>query len=199
MPKHKFRGGAVKLRPLTDRQKLFAEKYLLSMNAAEAAIAAGYKTKRPNEIGHEIKNKPHVAAYIAERLEKRMERCAVDADYVLNRLVDEVEADMADLYDDENNLLPIKQWPKIWRQGLVAGMEVNELFSGEGKSKKQIGYTTKLKLSDRASRLVSIGKHVDVQAFKDSIEVSVSPEYAERLDAAIARKAQLAKERQAAA
>jgi hypothetical protein len=54
-------------------------------------------------------------------------------------LVDEAEADLADLYDDDGNLLPIHDWPKIWRQGLVQGMDIEELFDGYAGDREQIG------------------------------------------------------------
>ena len=56
-------------------------------------------------------------------------------------------------------------WPLIWRQGLVAGLDVETIGEGAGR-------ITKIKLSDRVKRLELIGKHIDVQAFKEKIEHS---------------------------
>ena len=41
----------------------------------------------------------------------------VDADWLLTRLAAEAEADIADLYDEAGDLLPIRQWPAIWLLG----------------------------------------------------------------------------------
>ena len=98
----------------------------------------------------------------------RSERTTVDADWLLSRLADEADADLADLYDDAGALRPVKDWPTIWRKGLVAGMDVEEVCEAGAV----VGIIRKVKLSDRVKRLELIGKHVDVSAFKDQVEHS---------------------------
>jgi phage terminase small subunit len=70
------------------------------------------------------------------------------------------------------NLKPIHDWPDIWRKGLVAGVDVEELYEGRGESREYVGRVHKVKLSDRIKRIELIGKHVMVQAFKDQIDAS---------------------------
>ena len=86
---------------------------------------------------------------------------------MLTRLVEEAEADLADLFVD-NVLKPIEEWPKIWRQGLVAGLDTQELFADQAK----IGNKVKLRLSDRIRRIELIGKHIGVNAFAERREIS---------------------------
>jgi phage terminase small subunit len=74
--------------------------------------------------------------------------------------------------DDNGGLKPVHAWPLIWRKGLVAGVEVEDLWEGRGESREHIGRLHKVKLSDRIKRLELIGKHIDVQAFKEKIEVA---------------------------
>lgn len=159
---------------LTKKQKLFGDEYLIDLNATQAAIRAGYSKATAAAIGYENLIKPHIKEYIQIRMDARQERLEIDADYVLRHLVREVEADMADLYDENNRLRPIRQWPMVWRQGLVLGVEVDELYEGSGDDRRQIGVTSKLRQSDRANRLVSLGKHVKVQAFRDQVSVEGS-------------------------
>jgi phage terminase small subunit len=52
---------------------------------------------------------------------KRSERTEIDLDWMLKRLVDEVEADLADLYTDSGDLKPIDEWPRDLAARLVAG------------------------------------------------------------------------------
>jgi hypothetical protein len=68
-------------------------------------------------------------------------------------------------------LLPVHDWPAIWRQGLVQGVETEELFASVGKERMQIGVTRKVKLSDRVKRLELIGKHIGVNAFQEAVNV----------------------------
>ncbi|MEG3807018.1 hypothetical protein DBT53_004470, partial [Aerococcus mictus] len=44
---------------------------------------------------------------------------------------------------------------------------------GKGDKKEVVGYTRKIKLSDRAKRLELFGRHVDVGAWRDKIEHDV--------------------------
>ena len=99
-----------------------------------------------------------------------MRGAAGDADWVLKRLVEEVEADLADLFSDDGALKSTREWPLIWRQGLVAGLDTNQVVEIEGG--KKTSQVFKLRLSDRIRRLELIGKHIGVQAFADRREVS---------------------------
>ncbi len=78
----------------------------------------------------------------------------------------EATADLAELYDKNGGLKPIADWPLVWRQGLVAGLDVDEEF----KDGEKLGQVTKIKLSDRIKRVELIGKHVDVRAFAERHE-----------------------------
>lgn len=52
---------------MTEKQKRFADYYLETANATEAAIRAGYSEKTAKEIGYENLMKPHIKKYIEER------------------------------------------------------------------------------------------------------------------------------------
>lgn len=85
----------------------------------------------------------------------------------MTRLAAEAEADIADLYDyDTGSLLPVHDWPQIGRKGSVAGIDVEEIRE-DGVS---IGVVRNLKVSGRIKRIKLIGKHVNVQAFKEQVE-----------------------------
>jgi phage terminase small subunit len=177
---------------LTPKQWRFVEEYLIDTCAGKAAIRAGYSKKTANQQGHILLSHPGIMAAIDAAKVARSERTEIDADWVLRRLAEEADADLADLYDDNNNLKPIESWPEIWRQGLVAGVEVEALFDGFGKDRKQIGYVKKLKLSDRVRRLELIGKHIQVQAFQETVNLKGLDTLADRLERAHRRTAPFA-------
>lgn len=166
---------------LTPKQAQFVREYLIDLNATQAAIRAGYSERTAEKIGSENLKKPEVSAAINTALAERAAETKIDAAWVLKRLAAEAEADIADLYDDDGNLLPVKQWPLIWRQGLVQGIEVEALFDGFGKDRVQIGTVRKIKLDNRVKRIELIGKHIGVQAFKDQIEIGGLDKLADRL------------------
>lgn len=153
---------------LGEKRGRFVEEYLHDLNATQAAIRAGYSQKTAYSQGQRLLKDVEVSAAIAEAKTARSTRTRVDADWLLRRLADEVEADVADLYDENGSLRPVQDWPPIWRKGLVAGLDVEEVKE-EGIT---VGVIRKLKLSDRVKRLELIGKHVEVQAFKDQVETS---------------------------
>ena len=156
----------------TAKKKVFAEEYLMDLNATQAAIRAGYSEKTAKSQGQRLLTDVDVAAYIAKGKEERSERTKIDADWLLKRLADEAEADVADLYNEAGGLKPVHEWPEIWRKGLVAGLDVHQEYEYEDGQKIPDGMIMKVRLSDRIKRLELIGKHVDVQAFPNKVEHS---------------------------
>lgn len=55
---------------LTDKQRKFADEYMISGNATEAAIKASYSKKSAYSIGNENLKKPEVIKYITQRTNK---------------------------------------------------------------------------------------------------------------------------------
>lgn len=165
------------MRELTPKQQRFVEEYLIDLNATQAAIRAGYSEKSAGDLAAQLLGKTHIREAIEQAKQDRSEKTNVDAAWLLNRLREEAEADIADLYDDDGNLLPVKQWPKIWRQGLVQGVDI-EAIRVEGV---EIGKVKKIKLDSRIKRTELIGRHVSVKAFEDQISVTGLDALADRL------------------
>jgi phage terminase small subunit len=179
---------------LTPKQHRFAEEYLIDLNATQAAIRAGYSRHTSYSIGHDLLKEPEVAALVGQLMSARSKRTCVDAAWVLERLRDEVEADMADLYDETGALLPLDDWPIVWRTGLITGIETEEIEVNGVR----MGTVRKIKQSDRIKRLELIGRHVGVQAFKDVVDVSVTDGLADRVQRAKDRGIAAAAEKAAA-
>lgn len=68
---------------LTPKQKIFAEEYIISGNATQAAIKAGYSKKTAREMGCENLAKPYIKAYISERFEEIEKAKIADANEVI--------------------------------------------------------------------------------------------------------------------
>lgn len=149
-----------------ERKRLFAAAYIVNLNATDAAQAAGFKGDRHVLAvrGREMLLDEDVQALIQTEMEARNERVRIDADWLLRRLADKAEADLADLYDEAGGLKPVKDWPAVWRKGLVAGVET----VGAGTA----GVITKVRLADRTKIEELLGKHVDVRAFAERHEHS---------------------------
>lgn len=120
---------------------------------------------------------------IAELMEERNKRMRVSADYVLMRLVEIDQMDVIDILNDDMSIKPVSEWPKVWRQYLT-GFELADMFEGRGDEKELVGILKKIKWPDKVKNLELIGKHVDVNAFKERLDVNVNVTIADRIAAA---------------
>ncbi|WP_050613342.1 terminase small subunit [Bacillus testis] len=68
---------------LTEKQKRFADYYIECGNASESAVKAGYSEKTATEMGYENLRKPHLKAYIDERLKELADKRIMSAEEVL--------------------------------------------------------------------------------------------------------------------
>lgn len=80
------RRGDGKLRGLTVKQKKFADEYIITGNATESAIKAGYSKKTARSIGQENLTKPDIKNYIDERLAELDSEKVADQKEVLQYL-----------------------------------------------------------------------------------------------------------------
>lgn len=71
---------------LTTKQKQFADRYIVSLNATKAALEAGYSPKTAYAIGAENLRKPQIKVYIDEQLKKIDEANIADAKEVMTYL-----------------------------------------------------------------------------------------------------------------
>lgn len=171
-------------RPLTPKEHRFCEEYLIDLNATQAAIRAGYSRHTARQIGSALLSQVDVSEEIERLRAERSEKTGITAEWLLKRLAEEATADLNDIYGANGELLPISEWPLIWRQGLIAGVDVEIITGPDGT---EMGMVKKVKVSDRAKRLEMIGKHVNVKAFEDRIAVTGLDALAERLERAAGR------------
>lgn len=71
---------------MTPRQQKFCDEYLISGNATEAAIKAGYSRKTAKQTGSENLSKPDLRAYIDEQLAKIHSAKIADTEEVMKYL-----------------------------------------------------------------------------------------------------------------
>lgn len=160
---------------LDSRQRRFCEEYLKDLNGTDAAIRAGYSKRSASSIAYQLMQKSQVLELIQALQEKRSERTAIDADYVLRRLADIDQLDIADILDGQGNALPIHEWPKVWRQS-ISGVDLQELMTGDIET-----VIRKIKWPDKVKNLELLGKHVSVNAFREQLDVNVNVSLAERM------------------
>jgi len=155
-------------RKLTPRQSRFVDEYLVDLNATQAAIRAGYSEKTADSQSARLLVNVKVQSTIQGRMHRRSERTEVDSDYVLRRLADIDEMDILDILTDDGALKPIKDWPKTWRTTL-SGLDISTTITNF-KEELTENILKKIKWPDKVKNLELIGKHVDVQAWRERLE-----------------------------
>lgn len=71
---------------LTLKQQRFADEYIISLNATDAAIKAGYSKKTARSIGQENLTKPDIKNFIDKRLSELEDEKIAKQDEVLKYL-----------------------------------------------------------------------------------------------------------------
>lgn len=171
-------------RKLTDKQKKFVEEYLIDLNATQACIRAGYKTKdsqQASEIGCQLLKKTQVSEAIQSAMAKRSARTEITQDMVLNELAKIAFSNGSDFA----KVTTKKCKRQIWDQEseTYVEKEVDEQFvelidtdklSPEKKaaiaeiSEGKFGIS--VKSCDKVKALELLGKHLGM--FKDKVEVN---------------------------
>lgn len=151
---------------LNDRQELFCLEYMKDLNATQSAIRAGYSENTAGSIGFENLRKPEIQSRIAELLEERNNAVKVDAQYVLRRLVEIDQMDVKDILNDDGTIKPILEWPRSWRTTL-SGIDITEI-ANDGDIEAVL---KKVKWPDKIRNLELLGKHVDVSAFTERVDL----------------------------
>ncbi|TKU63357.1 terminase small subunit [Citrobacter sp. wls711] len=169
-------------KPLTAMQESYAQEYTkCPENQTQAAINAGFSHKTAAVKASAMMRDERIQKRIAELMEERNKRLRVSADYVLLRLVEIDQMDVLDILDDDGGLRPISQWPKVWRTSISA-VDINRIRMAMKDDEEDIESTLqKIKWPDKVKNLELIGKHVDVNAFKERLEVSGTVTIADRM------------------
>ncbi|MEP8938440.1 terminase small subunit [Enterobacter mori] len=174
---------STKYKPLTAMQEAYCQSYIKSPeNQSQAAIDAGFSPNTAHVKASVMMRDERIQKRIAELMEERNKRNRVSADYVLMRLVEIDQMDVLDILNDDGSLKPIREWPKIWRTTL-SGFDLSSTIMNMNEDSIET-ILKKIKWPDKVKNLELIGKHVDVNAFKERLEVSGTVTIAERMAAA---------------
>jgi phage terminase small subunit len=166
---------------LTKKQEAFCREYIIDLNATQAAIRAGYSVNAANRTAFNLLTKTDIQSSISELMAERSRVVKADANYVLRRLVEIDEMDVADILTDSGDIKPIKEWPKVWRTTLSA-IDIQVINSGDIEA-----ITKKIKWPDKLRNLELLGKHVNVNAFAEKAMQGGAEDLAESIGKLIDR------------
>jgi phage terminase small subunit len=168
------------------REETFAREYLIDLNGARAAIAAGYSEKGADVRAVELLGNRRVQALIASLTKDKLGKLDISADWVLGELRKLAGYDAGAIFNDDGSLKPIKEWDPSVRAALV-GLEHDKLFEHFGKTEaKHVGATVKVKLADKLRALELLGKYLKL--FTEKVQLDATANFTETLARILARK-----------
>ena len=143
---------------MTKKQKRFIEEYLIDLNATQAAIRAGYSPKTAKDIGCENLAKPNISDAIDKAMAERSRRTGINQDRILLELARIGLAKITDVVDpDTGKILPDASDDDL---ACIQSIKIKP---------NEFGTEREVKLYDKKSALVDLGKHLGL--FKDKVEL----------------------------
>ncbi|MCH4167695.1 MAG: terminase small subunit [Streptococcaceae bacterium] len=94
---------------MTKKQMRFCQEYLISLNATDAAVKAGYAKKSARSIGQENLTKPDIQKYIDEKLQEIEDSKIMDAKEVMERLTAIGRREVK-----ENQVVTLREKKELW-------------------------------------------------------------------------------------
>lgn len=146
---------------LTDKQKRFADEYLIDLNATQAAIRAGYSERTANSQGTQILSITKVQEYIAERknaLDKHLEnKYLISKERLLQEYARIGFSDLRNYYDESGNLRPVTEM-SLDEAAALSSIKVHEQFTFANGAKIPDGVIKEIKVYDKLRALEGIRK-----------------------------------------
>ncbi len=144
---------------MTKKQKLFIDEYLIDLNATQAAIRAGYSPDTAGSIGSENLKKPEIRTRIDKAMAERARRTGINQDRVLRELAKLAFVNAKDVINFKE--AKVKENAEADDLACIQSVKVKPTEFGEERE---------VKLFDKRSALVDLGKHLGI--FKEKVEVS---------------------------
>lgn len=177
MPKHKHlktESG------LTRQQELFCHEFLKDLNARQSAIRAGYSEKTAQEQASRLLSNVKVQHLIDKLNQERLERTKIDADFVLKEHARLATSDVAECFDEDGNMKPIKDMPRNVRLA-ISSFDIEERVERDRDTGEELCtvITKKVRLWNKDKNLENLGRHLAL--YTDKKEISGSVELADRM------------------
>ncbi len=157
---------------LTDKQKRFADEYLLDLNAKQAAIRAGYSEKTAKEQASRLLTNVNLKAYIAEKQKKLEEKTGLTVEWVIGELKNVYEKSMQAVPVIDHRGKPTGEYKfeanaanrSLELLGKHLGMFCTVKLEGGDKPLEINVNDAKTKLVERLARFVTRGKGRDTDS-----------------------------------
>lgn len=145
---------------LTLKQQLFADQYLIDLNATRAYLRVnpGVKDTTASVEGSRILGMPKVQAYITEQRDRTSKRLEITRERILLEVARIAFFDPRRLYKADGSPVEFTTLDDD-TVAAIAGLEVLEEFDGSGEDRHLVGHVKKYKIADKKGALDMLMKH----------------------------------------
>lgn len=150
---------------MTEKQKIFADEYLIDLNATRAYRVAYPSVKKDETAranGSRMLTNANVAAYIYERMQERQQRTEVTQDMVIRELAAIAFANITDYveirYNGVHSMVIVKPTGNLPEDKLRAIAGIKEGANG-----------IEIKLNDKEKALELLGRHLGM--WNDKLDI----------------------------
>lgn len=153
---------------LLPKQAKFVKEYLISGNATQAALAAGYSAKTAYKIGAENLRKPQIASLleqkqseIAARQDERLAAMELTKERVQREIARIAFFDPRKMFHPDGRPKDVTELDDD-TAACIVGLEVLEEWEGTGENRVLIGHVKKYKIAnknvahDQASKILGL-------------------------------------------
>ena len=147
---------------MTEKQKIFANEYLIDLNATRAYRAAYPSVKKEQtaaQAGSRMLRNVKVAKYITERMEERQRRTEITQDMVLQELAAIAFARVTDYVSVMGGMAQVKDTDQLSDSQIAAIAGIKETQNG-----------IEVKLGSKEKTLELLGRHLGM--WNDKLDVS---------------------------
>lgn len=147
---------------MNDRQKKFADEYLLCNSGTKAAIAAGYSAKTAKVKASQLLVDEEIEAYIIEKRQEVAKKHGVTLDRVIEEYSKIAFFDIREIYNTDGGLIDIKQLDDSSAGAIASIKSMEEWGEDDSGDKTIIGTTKEVKVFDKIRALQDLGKHLGI-------------------------------------
>jgi phage terminase small subunit len=143
---------------LNPRHRLFAEKFVIHLNVADAYLAAGYSAKTRKMAaanGWNLLKREDIQTYIQELQDRRSQRLEITADRVLQEVARVAFATIGDVTEWKDNKMKVKNSEDLSDDVMAAIAEVSE-------TRAKGSVTVAVKMHQKTRALGQLMKHLGI-------------------------------------
>jgi phage terminase small subunit len=159
---------------LTVKQQRFIKEYLIDLNAAGAALRAGYSKRTARQMGTENLSKPDIRAIIDAGIESRKARLSVKAEQVIQELALVAFAGMKDFVEiDESGAIKVRPLDSLGegKSKVIKKIKDNRIDKSTSEGGTSRNGTFQIELHDKVRSLELLARHLGLLHGKHVVDV----------------------------